>query len=60
MKTESKTITMIGKLEENPWGNWSDVDKGWYVDRDSILKVLYDFEDKKVRLTITEIEEDSE
>lgn len=25
------TKTISGEVVENPYGNWSDVDKGWYI-----------------------------
>jgi len=55
MKTESRILVLEGKLVKNPWGDWSDVDIGWYVDNDRIDSELWDFENKKVRITIEEI-----
>jgi hypothetical protein len=56
MKTESKTVVLTGKLEQDIYGNWSDVDKGLFIDSDKINSILWDFLHKNVRLTIEEID----
>ena len=27
----------VGKIKENPWGDWSDVDKGLYLDGERLI-----------------------
>lgn len=48
-----------GVVEENPWGNWSDVDKGIYIDGERVARegwnVFSDYEGKRVRVTIEEL-----
>ena len=51
----SKIIT--GKIVENPYGNWSDVDTGWYIGYDRIDSFLNSYEGKNVRITIEIIPE---
>ena len=50
-------IVISGKLERNPYGDWSDVDKGLYVGSEDIDHILMDYEGKDVRITIEEIRE---
>ena len=57
MIKQEKTI-LTGKVKENPYGNWEDVDKGWYIGWDNILNVLWDFKNKNVRITVEEITEE--
>lgn len=52
---ESKIIT--GKIVENPYGNWSDVDQGWYIGYDNIETILKNYEGKNVKITIEIIPE---
>lgn len=45
-----------GTLERNPHGDWSDVDRGLYIDGDRISDILdeveIEYEGKKVRMMI--------
>jgi len=51
-----KLKVIEGKVIQNPYGNWDDVDKGWYVDEEDILSIIQDYEDKKIKITIELIE----
>ena len=51
------TKTISGEVKEIPYGNWSDVDKGWYIGSDNILNLLSEYEGKKIEITIKELEE---
>jgi len=58
MKTTYTKTVLQGQLRENPWGNWSDVDKGLFVGSDKIESSLWDLVGKNVKITIEEIDED--
>ncbi len=47
-----KSQTIEGKVKENPWGNWSDVDKGWYIGHEEIRALFYNLEGKCVKKTL--------
>lgn len=46
------TKTISGEVKEIPYGNWSDVDKGWYIGGDNIRSILYEYEGKNVKISI--------
>ena len=46
------TKTISGEVKENPYGNWSDVDTGWYIGSDNIRTLLYEYEGKNVKISI--------
>lgn len=46
------TKTISGEVVENPYGNWSDVDRGWYIGSDKVQTLLYEYEGKNVKITI--------
>lgn len=46
------TKTISGEVVENPYGNWSDVDRGWYIGGDDIQTLLREYEGKNVKITI--------
>ncbi len=51
------TKTISGEVVENPYGNWSDVDRGWYIGSDNILNLLSEYEGKNVKISIEVISE---
>lgn len=66
-KTTTTKTVIEGICVENPYGNWSDVDKGVYVGGEQIVwnntsipylsTFLNDFIGKNIRITIEEIKE---
>ena len=46
------TKTISGEVKEIPYGNWSDVDTGWYIGSDNIRTLLYEYEGKNVKISI--------
>lgn len=50
-----KTQTLEGKVKENPWGDWSDVDKGVFIGLDEVNSIFREFEGRKIKVTIEEI-----
>lgn len=52
-----ETKIIAGKIVENPYGNWSDVDTGWYIGFDRIDSFLNSYEGKNVKITIEIIPE---
>lgn len=52
--------TYEGEVVENPYGNWSDVDHGWYIGSYAIQDILYGLENKKVRITVEVLEDDDQ
>jgi len=63
IKTEKKIIVIEGLVERNPYGPWSDVDHGIYVDGERVANAdTYDytifdsFIGKKIKITIEEVE----
>lgn len=55
MESNIKIIT--GKVEENPYGNWSDCDTGIFIDSDKVESIFRQYKGKTVRVTIEEIKE---
>jgi hypothetical protein len=53
-----KAFTLEGPVKVNPWGNWSDVDKGLYIGTDRLDNAFYDYEGKKLRITVEVLEEE--
>lgn len=54
-----KTIKIIeGKVEFNRYGNWDDVDKGWFLDGRLLNSIFREYGDRKIRVTIEEIDEE--
>lgn len=47
-----------GKVIQNPYGDWDDVDRGWYIDGENILSLIQDYEDKKIKITIELVKEE--
>jgi hypothetical protein len=54
---EESPVSFVGKLEEDPYGTWSDVDRGYFIDGDSVRSMLRPFKNKKIRLIIEEVDE---
>jgi len=49
----SKTITVYeGKVRRNIYGNWSDIDHGWWIGDDCVTNFLSDMEDSRVKVTV--------
>jgi hypothetical protein len=56
-----KTINIYeGKVVENPFGNWSDVDKGWYVGHNDVKEMIWNLEGKNVRITVEVLPDEEE
>ena len=55
-----RTHTYKGQLRTNIYGNWSDVDKGLFIDGTPIEEIFCKFEGRTIEITIGEIEEKKE
>lgn len=53
----STTKTIEGKVVRNPYGNWSDVDKGIYVDGENVESIFNGYIGKKIKVVIQECED---
>jgi len=51
------TRTIVGKVVINPFGDWSDCDRGVYLDGDNVVSIFEDYEGRRLRVTIEEVEE---
>lgn len=47
-----------GEIRKNIYGDWSDVDKGIFINQDEINTIFTDLIGKKVKIQITSIEEE--
>jgi hypothetical protein len=46
-----------GKCQENPYGNWSDVDHGTYVGNTKVNYLFDKYDGKNIRIIIEELPE---
>ena len=54
-----ETVTILkGKVRINPWGDWSDVDKGVYVGDNRIDSEVRYFNGSTVKITIEIIDDE--
>jgi len=58
MTLESKVV--IGKVKRNIYGNWEDVDKGLFIDTETVEQIFRDYEDRTIKVTIEEVEEEDD
>jgi hypothetical protein len=52
-------IEIVGMVEINPYGDWSDVDKGTYVNYENILPIIDKFNGRRIKITIEELPEEN-
>jgi len=55
------STTLDGLVRRNPYGNWSDVDKGLYIDDDNIDNFIENnYKGRRIKITIEVLEEEVE
>lgn len=52
-------IEIVGMVEINPYGDWSDVGKGTYVNYENILPIIDKFNGRRIKITIEELPEET-
>ena len=57
MLVEKKTYE--GKIRRDVFGSWEDCSPGLYIDHDMVETIVGEFENRKVRITIEVIDDDS-
>lgn len=53
-----KIDIITGKVEWDKFGIWADVDKGLFIDFDTVTNIFDAYEGKTIRVTIEEIEKE--
>lgn len=55
----TKIIKQItGKVQYDVFGSWEDCSPGLYIDYEKVCNLFSDYEGKKLRVTIEEIDDD--
>lgn len=57
MLVEKKTYE--GEIRRDVFGSWEDCSPGLYIDHDMVETIVGEFENRKVRITIEVIDDDS-